>query len=387
MKHALINGVVITPNEKFNGGVITEDGIITRVFRGESPEPCGSVTDVGGRFISPGFIDLHSHGAAGYDFLDGTVEAYTQASTMHMRHGTTAMMPTITTAGKDELIRAIKAYDDALEQPDIPEFIGIHLEGPYFADAQRGAQDPNSIRNPDPEEYLYFLNISKSIRRWSVAVELPGALEMGFELNRRGIIASVGHSDAVYDDMVKAADYGYTLLTHFYSGMSGVRRINAYRHAGVIESGYLMDDFDVEIIADGHHLPPSLLKLIYKTKGSSSICLVTDAMRAAGQEDGTVSTIGGLDCIVEGGVAKLMDRSAFAGSVSCTNQLLRTMVELAEVPLCEAVKMLTLTPARIARVDDRMGSLVPGKNANITVFDNQFDVSHVMVRGKLLVSN
>ena len=162
----------------------------------------------------------------------------------------------------------------------ICEFIGLHLEGPYFADAQRGAQDPNNIRNPDPREYISILDMSKSIRRWSVAVELPGALELGFELNRRGIIASVGHTDALYEDMLKAADYGYKLITHFYSGMSGVRRINAYRYAGVIESGYLMDDFDVEIIADGHHLPASLLKLIYKVKGSSHICLVTDSINA-----------------------------------------------------------------------------------------------------------
>ncbi|NLG53229.1 MAG: amidohydrolase family protein, partial [Clostridiales bacterium] len=331
--------------------------------------------------------DIHTHGAAGYDFLDGTIEAYSMAARMHMRHGTTALMPTITTAGREELTRAIKTYDEAEKLPDMPEFIGLHLEGPYFADAQRGAQDPNNIRNPDPREYISILDMSKSIRRWSVAVELPGALELGFELNRRGIIASVGHTDALYEDMLKAADYGYKLITHFYSGMSGVRRINAYRYAGVIESGYLMDDFDVEIIADGHHLPASLLKLIYKVKGSSHICLVTDSINAAGLPEGTESKIGSVEFIVENGVAKLLDRSAFAGSVTCANRLLKTMVELAGVPICEAVKMLTLTPARISGVDDRMGSLVPGKTANITVFDKDYSVSHVFVRGKLVYGN
>jgi N-acetylglucosamine-6-phosphate deacetylase len=169
--------------------------------------------------------------------------------------------------------------------------------------------------------------------------------------------------------------------------MSGVRRINAYRYAGVIESGYLMDDFDVEIIADGHHLPASLLKLIYKVKGSSHICLVTDSINAAGLPEGTESKIGSVEFIVENGVAKLLDRSAFAGSVTCANRLLKTMVELAGVPICEAVKMLTLTPARISGVDDRMGSLVPGKTANITVFDKDYSVSHVFVRGKLVYGN
>lgn len=387
MKQAVYNGIVITPNEMFCGGVIWQDGVIARVFEGELNEKCDVSTDAGGKYISPGFIDIHTHGAAGYDFLDGTIEAYSMAARMHMRHGTTALMPTITTAGREELTRAIKTYDEAEKLPDMPEFIGLHLEGPYFADAQRGAQDPNNIRNPDPREYISILDMSKSIRRWSVAVELPGALELGFELNRRGIIASVGHTDALYEDMLKAADYGYKLITHFYSGMSGVRRINAYRYAGVIESGYLMDDFDVEIIADGHHLPASLLKLIYKVKGSSHICLVTDSINAAGLPEGTESKIGSVEFIVENGVAKLLDRSAFAGSVTCANRLLKTMVELAGVPICEAVKMLTLTPARISGVDDRMGSLVPGKTANITVFDKDYSVSHVFVRGKLVYGN
>ncbi len=171
-------------------------------------------------------------------------------------------------------------------------------------------------------------------------------------------------------------------MTHFYSGMAGVRRINAYRHAGAVEAGYLLDDLDVEIIADGHHLPASLLKLIYKTKGSGHICLITDAIAGAGLPEGTEMALGSVPYIIEGGVAKLMDRSAFAGSVTTANQLVKTMVELADVPLCEAVKMLTLTPARIAGVDAQMGSLVPGKLANIVVFDADYQVHNVMVKGK-----
>lgn len=387
MKIALTNGLVITPNEKIRGGVIIENDKITQVFEGELCESCEKVYDVAGRYITPGFIDLHTHGAGGCDYLDGTVEAYTTAARIHLEHGTTALMPTITTCSHEELVNSLEAYKKAENEENMPQFIGAHLEGPYFAPEQAGAQDPAHIRFPKKEEYIPLLDKYPCIRRWSVAAELPGALEMGLELNQRGIVASVGHSDALYEDMRKAADYGYSLLTHFYSGMAGVRRIKAYRHSGAIESGYLMDDFAVEIIADGHHLPESLLKLIYKGKGSSQICLVTDSVSGAGMPEGTISSIGGLEYIIEGGVAKLLDRSAFAGSVTTANNLIRTMVEIAEVPICDAVKMLTLTPARIAKVDDRMGSLVPGKDANISIFDRDYKVAAVMVSGKMCVQN
>lgn len=385
MKIALKNGLVITPNEKIRGGVIVENDKIVQIFEGELSDTCDQVYDVEGRYITPGFIDLHTHGGGGFDYTDSTVEAYTTAARVHLKHGTTALMPTITTCPHDVLTKSLDAYKKAELQENMPMFIGAHLEGPYFSPEQAGAQDPDHIRNPDKTEYIPLLDQYPIIRRWSVAAELPGALEMGLELSKRGVVASVGHSDALYEDMRRAADYGYTLLTHFYSGMAGVRRINAYRHSGAIESGYLIDDFAVEIIADGHHLPESLLKLIYKSKGSAQICLVTDSVSGAGMPEGWTSALGGVDFIIEGGVAKLPDRSAFAGSVTTANNLIRTMVEIAEVPICDAVKMLTLTPARIAGVADRMGSLVPGKLANIAVFDREYQVSHVMVDGKMCV--
>lgn len=383
MKIALVNGVVITPNESYLGGVIADGENIVSVFRGELKEDCDKVIDVAGRYIAPGFIDLHLHGGGEADFTYGDAEEYKKAARMHMINGTTAMMPTITTCPSDVLENSLEAYKEASKADNMPMFIGAHLEGPYFAHEQAGAQDPESIRNPKKEEYTALLDKYPEIKRWDVAAELDGGMEMGLELRKRGVIASVGHSNALYEDMVKAADYGYTLLTHFYSGMSGVHRINAYRYSGVIESGYLMDDFDVEIIADGSHLPASLLKLIYKSKGSSRICLVTDALAAAGMEEGYQSSLGNIKYFIEDGVGKLLDRSAFCGSVATADRLIKVMVEKADVPLCEAVKMATLTPARVAGVDNIMGSLVPGKLANIVVFDDEYQVSAVMVKGSL----
>jgi len=203
---------------------------------------------------------------------------------------------------------------------------------------------------------------------------LPGALKMGRELKARGILPSIGHTNAIYEEVQKAFENGYTHVTHLYSGMSMVRRINAYRYAGVVESSFLMAGMTVEIIADGKHLPQSLLQLIYKIKGPDRICLVTDSMRAAGMPDGEYilgSREGGRKAIVEDGVAKLPDRSAFAGSVATTDRLVRTMVQIAGVPLLDAVRMMTVTPARIIGVDDRKGILAPGKDADVVIFDEQ----------------
>lgn len=197
----------------------------------------------------------------------------------------------------------------------------------------------------------------------------------------------MAHTDAVYDDVVNAFENGYTLATHFYSGMSGVSRRNAFRFAGVIESVYLMDEIDVEIIADGVHLPAPLLKLIYKIKGVDRIALITDAMRAAGMGPGE-SILGskknGLKVIVEDGVAKLPDRSSFAGSVATTDRLVRTMINFAGISLIEAVRMMTLTPARIMKIHEHKGSVAIGKDADIVIFDKDINIQYAIVGGEIL---
>ena len=203
-------------------------------------------------------------------------------------------------------------------------------------------------------------------------------------------MASIGHTDAVYDEVVAAVEAGYSHITHLYSGMSGVRRVNCYRVAGAIEAGLLLDELTVEVIADGKHLPGSLLKLIYKCKGAERIALCSDALSAAGMPEGNYflgSDESGQEIVVEDGVAWLPDRSAFAGSVVTGTQLLKTMVELAEVPLSEAVKMATITPARILNVDDSLGSLDPGKYADITVLRDDFTVVYTIVGGKIVYSS
>lgn len=385
----VFNGKVITPGGIISDGyILVADDKILETGEG-NPEMPGAVTiDAGGHYISPGFIDLHVHGGGGSDFMDNTVDAFLNISTTHAKYGTTAMMPTTLSCGQHSLLQTLDTYAaaDALNTKGA-QFIGIHIEGPYFSMDQRGAQDPKYIHHPDPAEYLEVLAHAKEVKRWSVAPELPGALEMGKILAQHQILPAIAHTNAVYEEVLPAYHIGYTHCTHFYSAMSGVTRRNAFRYAGVVESAYLIDDMTVEIIADGVHLPAALLKLIYKIKGPTHTALITDAMRAAAMST-TTSILGsladGLPVIVEDGVAKLPDRSSFAGSVATADRLVRTMIELAEIPLTEAVRMISETPARIMKIQDRKGTLEKGRDADIVIFDQNINIQATIVSGNII---
>ena len=247
--------------------------------------------------------------------------------------------------------------------------------------------DPRYVRDPDMREVEDILSRSDDIVRWSIAPELPGALEMGRLLRKRGILPSIGHTMATDSEVMTAFESGFTLCTHLYSGMPGVRRIDAFRHAGPVEAAFVTDDMDVEIIADGCHLPQTLLRLIYQTKGAGRIALITDSMRAAGQ-DVTESVLGakkgGMPVIVEDGVAKLTDRTAFAGSVATADRLVRVMRGLAGAPLEEAVRIATATPARIMGLRSK-GRLAPGFDADIAVFDGEINIKQVFLAGRAMI--
>ena len=382
----IFNGKIITPYKIIEGGTVLVTGnTITAVGAGNIEAEDAIAIDAKGKYISPGFIDIHVHGGGGHDFMDGNEVAFLKIAEAHVQYGTTAMLPTTLSSSKEELLQSLALYDKA-NQKNIngAQFLGMHLEGPYFAMNQRGAQDPRYIRDPDPAEYGEILSASSSVRRWSAAPELKGAIEFGRYLKSKGILASIAHTDAIYEEVLEAFENGYTLATHLYSGMSGVTRRKAFRYAGVIESVFIIDEMDTEIIADGIHLPPPLLKLVYKIKGADKTALITDAMRAAGMPPGE-SVLGslrnGLKVIVEDGVAKLPDRESFAGSVATADRLVRTMLFMADVSLIDAVKMITTTPARILGISEKKGALAVGKDADIVIFDNNINIEMTMVQG------
>lgn len=387
------NARIILKDAITAGGVLVEGGKIKAVIPTNELSSVDkseeyTLIDVNQQYLSPGFIDIHIHGGGGYDFMDGTEEAFIQIAKTHARFGTTSLVPTTLTTTTERLEETLRSYECVKKYAnDGADFLGIHLEGPYFAMSQRGAQDPRYIRNPDPDEYKALIANYKSIVRWSAAPELEGALAFGEYLVANGIIAAIAHTDAIYEDVEKAHRAGYNLMTHFYSAMSGVTRRNAFRYAGVVEAGYLIDDFDVELIADGVHLPDSLLKLIYKIKGAEKMVLITDAMRAAGTDD-TTSILGsyddGMEVLVEDGVAKLKDRTAFAGSVATTDRLVRTMLKIGDIPLTEIIRMISLNPAGVMKVEAEKGSIDIGKDADIVVFDDNIQVQYTMVKGNMV---
>ena len=387
----IFNGRLVTPYRIIPAGsILIRDGIITAVSEGNLVAADALEIDARGKYVSPGFIDIHIHGGGGHDFMDGSETSFLKIAETHARYGTTSMLPTTLTSEKEGLLETLSIYEEAnRKNVNGSRFLGMHLEGPYFAMSQRGAQDPRYIRDPDPEEYKAVIAHSSSIRRWSAAPELKGAIEFGRYLRQHGILAAVAHTDAIYEEVVEAFDNGYSLATHLYSGMSGVTRRNAFRYAGVVESAFVIDEMDVEIIADGVHLPAPLLKLVYKIKGAERTALITDAMRAAGMPPGN-SILGnirtGLPVIVEDDVAKLPDRTAFAGSVATADRLVRNMIRLADVSLIDSVRMMTSTPARIVGVADRKGSLAKGKDADIVIFDDNINVDTTIIGGKIVYS-
>jgi N-acetylglucosamine-6-phosphate deacetylase len=398
----IINGRIVTPYRVLHGAtLLINGGKITALHEGDIEAPEAQTIDAGGLYVAPGFIDIHIHGGGGHDFMDGTPEAFLEIARLHARHGTTSMTPTTLSSEKEELHQILQVYERVSAGDDpAPHaspgranpgsaFIGMHLEGPYFSMNQRGAQDPRYIRDPDPLEYQPLLAQFPSIKRWSAAPELNGALAFAEFVRSKGVLVALAHTDAIYEEVLQGFEKGFTHATHLYSAMSGVTRRGAARYAGAIESAFLIDEMTVEIIADGVHLPPPLLKLVYKIKGADRTALITDAMRGAGMPPGE-SILGsrhnGLRVIVEDGVAKLPDRSAFAGSVATADRLVRNMIQLADVPLCDAVRMMTSTPAAIMGVADRKGVLTPGKDADIVLFDDQINVQLTMSGGRIIYS-
>jgi N-acetylglucosamine-6-phosphate deacetylase len=378
----IINGKLILSGQIVSGRhLYIKDGKILEITAAEFP--CGEEIDAGGNYVSPGFIDLHVHGGGGADFSDGTTEAAVKAANHHFRYGTTTIFPTLCAASAKDTAAALAAIARAANDPGaLPEIGGVHIEGPYLSKSQCGALNPAYITPPVQEDYLRLLgSYGKLIRRWTFAPELEGAGAFLDALNRYGVVSSIGHTDAQYCEVMKAFNGGCRLVTHLYSCMSTVRRENGFRKLGVIETAYLLEDMLIEVIADGRHIPEELLRLIYKIKGDGTICLITDAIRCSGSEADTAE-MGGVSYIIEDGVAKLPDRSAFAGSIATADKLIRFCVKDAGIPLESAVKMLTQNPARAMGLKGK-GRIERNCDADLVIFDDEIIIKMVIREGRI----
>ncbi len=385
------NGKLILPQGIIGSSYLYYEGNqITHITDKELP--FDRELDAAGAYVSAGFIDTHVHGGDGYEFIDATEDAILHAANIHGRHGTTTIFPTLSAfdyCTTKTALNAIQNFiqDKNLKQETIPNIPGVHLEGPYFSPKQSGAQDTTYIRNPDPSEYESLVNqFGDIIKRWSYAPETEGAIKFQDFLQQNNIVGSAGHTDAEIDHMEEAMDHGLSLITHLYSCTSTIVRKGGFRHLGVIESAWLYDDLNVETIADGCHLPPKLLQMIYKIKGPDHMMLTTDAIRYGGRSDCDTVTSGTerIPYIIEDGVAKLADRSAFAGSIATADVLVRTCVKKAGIPLSCAVRMITETPARIMGLSTK-GKLQSGYDADVVIFDEDIQIKNVIVGGNVMM--
>ncbi len=386
----LENVTLVTPARLYPGSTIdVEDKKILAVYTAEAaPVADATVIDCNGSYAMPGFVDIHLHGGGDVDFCTGTPEEIKAGCEAHAQYGTTTIVPTTVTASFENILSAIKNMRKAAEITTDCTVAGCHLEGPFFSPKQAGAQDPATLVDPNVDWLEAFCQAwPGGIRIMGAAPELNGGLEFGKELKKRGIVATIAHSDANYNTCAEALKNGYSDITHIYSGCSIVHRENAFRIGGVVEAGLVEDDFTVQVIADGCHLPPELLRLIFKCKGPDKISLITDALAfaAAGHPEGTTTHGGNGDLyVLEDGVMKLENRQAFAGSVATTDRLVRNMVNLAGVSLCDAVTMMTRTPARVIGLADRKGSILPGYDADIVIMDKELQVQSVMAMGRFI---
>lgn len=376
----IINGQILTPQGWLkDGSVLINDGKILEITNSDLAVIGATVIDAKGMFIVPGFVSMHCHGGGGHDFTEGTTEAFKEAVAAHLKHGSTTIFPTLSSTTFENIRLAAATCDQLMAEDADTTIMGLHIEGPYLNENMAGTQWKEFLKNPDPEEYKALVESTKCIKRWDISPELPGAHDFARYMTSKGILTAITHTEAEYQEIKDAFAAGFTHAAHFYNAMPGFHKRREYKYEGTVESVYLMDDMSVEVIADGVHLPATILKLVYKIKGVEKTCLVTDSLKFAGY---TGETINDPNYVIENGVCKWADRQTLAGSIATADVLVQTMVKKAGIPLEDAVRMASETPARLTGIADSKGTLEKGKDADIVILDNDVNVRCVFTKGK-----
>lgn len=370
----IANGTILTPQGWLkNSSLLIEDGIIKDIIS-DYPEisDCRTI-DANGCLIVPGGIDLHVHGGAGSDFMNATEEDFRKIISLHQQHGTTSILPTLAACNRETIERAIDVTEKMMSEKNSP-VIGLHLEGPYLNKDMAGAQEIENIKDPDPNEYKDIIARTNCIKRWDCAPELPGAMAFAKYATSKNILTSIAHTKAEYKKVREAVEAGYTHATHFYNAMTGFHKSREFKHEGTVESIYISDEINIELIADGIHVPIPMLKLAHKIKGTEKITLVTDAMAFTGTHSSS-----SIDprIIIEDGVCKLADRSALAGSIATMDKLIQVMTVECGLPLEDVMKMVSENPAKLMGVYDRKGSLEKGKDADFLILNKDISLASV----------
>ncbi|RHJ92516.1 N-acetylglucosamine-6-phosphate deacetylase [Parabacteroides bouchesdurhonensis] len=377
----IINGHILTPQGWLkNGSVLVKDGKILEVTNNDLALTGATVVDAKGMYIVPGFVAMNIHGGGGYDFRDCTEDAFRGAVAAHMKYGATSIFPTLSSSTIPDIYKAVSVCEGLMAEKDSP-VMGLHIEGPYLNPKMAGLLYSDTIKELDKDEYTALLESTNCIRRWDISPELEGAHEFAQYITSKGLLAAITHTEAEFEDIKNAYKAGFTHAAQFYNAMPGFHKRREYKYEGTVESVFLMDDMTVEVIADGKHLPSTILRLVYKLKGVERMSLVTDALSYAA--DGGKPAIGSR-IIIEDGVCKLVDHSSLAGSIATMDKLVRTMVKKADIPLADAVRMASETPACLMGVDNRKGTLQRDKDADIVILDRDYNVRAVWSMGKLV---
>lgn len=382
----LLNGRIYAENDVFVNGylIINEEKIIEI---GKKPEHLNVAEyDViqlpEDSIVIPGMIDMHIHGAAGADTMDATTDALQTMAKVLPQEGTTSFLATTMTQEKGEIEKALQnaaKYINEHTAPGEAEVIGIHLEGPFLSPKRAGAQPPGQIIHPDVELFKKWQSLSDNhIKLVTLAPEEEGGLELTSYLKETGVIASIGHSDATYEEVVQGIEAGITHATHLYNGMRGVH----HREPGVLGGVLMHDEITSEIIADGIHSRPEMVKFAYRNKGCEKMVLITDAMRAKCMGNGSF-TLGGQDVTVQGNEARLAD-GTLAGSILKMKDAAKNMMEFTGCDIRDVIQMTSVNPAKELGIYDRKGSLLSGKDADIVVLNQEMDVLYTFCRGKLV---
>lgn len=377
----IINARILTPQGWLkDGSVILRDNKILEVTNCDLAVIGADVIDAKGMYVVPGGVEMHVHGGGGRDFMEGTEDAFREAIAAHAKHGMTSVFPTLSSSTVPMIEQAVETCNKLMAEKDSP-ILGLHLEGHYLNMKKAGGQMPENIKDPDPNEYIPIVEGSPCLARWDAAPELPGAIQFGKYCAAKGVLPTIAHTCAEYEDVLAAYNAGFTHVTHFYNAMPGFHNKREYKYEGTVESVYLIDDMTVECVADGIHVPPTILRMVYKIKGVERMALITDALACAASDSDKAFDP---RVIIEDGVCKLSDRSALAGSIATTDRLIRTMVQQVDVPLEDAIRMASETPAKIMKVYDRKGSLAKDKDADILVLDNDLNIRCVWQMGKII---
>lgn len=383
MLKQIVNGRILTPKGWLEGGsVIIENNKIKAVSNIDLHIVNAEIIDAKGCYVVPGGIDLHTHGGGGRDFIEGSEDAFRAAVNAHMKHGTTTIYPTLSSSTIPSIEAACQVCQKLMAEENSP-VLGLHIEGSYINPKQAGAQNPVLIKAPLPDEYETLLNKYSCIKRWDVAPELQGSVEFITECRKHGVLTALTCTRATYEDVVAAHDAGLSHAAHFYNAMPVVYKEHEFKVPGTVESVYALQDMTVEVIADGIHVPPVMLNVVYQIKGVEKTALITDSLAYAASE-GNVSSEPSV--ILEDGVCKLADHSALAGSIATMDVLIRTCIHRAEIPMVDVFHMVSETPAKIMGIFDRKGSIEEGKDADIMMFDDDIDLTYVMQMGNVVTN-